>query len=76
MSAPRTFKVMEPLFHGTGAHLRFRGNWLREAGFHPGATFNLTNPEPGMLLLRVNGPAQLTAQDFKTVIERFERMGV
>jgi hypothetical protein len=58
------------------AELRFRGLWLRQAGFHPGATFSLTNPEPGVLQLRVNGPAQLTTNDFQAVIQNFKNLGI
>src|ERR1035441_3644045 len=60
----RTFKVMEPMSTHAGAHLRFRGQWLREAGFHPGAAVILTSPSPGVIELRVAGPAQLRALDF------------
>jgi hypothetical protein len=48
----RRFKVMElgashGRSHASGAELRFRGHWLKRAGFHPGSTLTLTNPEPG-----------------------------
>ena len=35
-------------------HIRFRAAWLREAGFDTGATFTVSNPEPGVLTLRAN----------------------
>ena len=60
----RTFKVMSPMMGLTGSELRFRGQWLKRAGFHPGAAVTLTSPSPGVIELRVTGPAQLRAQDF------------
>lgn len=77
----RRFKVMElgcsyGSSHVQGAELRFRGHWLKRAGFHPGSTLTLTNPEPGILHLRIDGPAQLTAKDFTAAIEPFARLGI
>ena len=73
----RTFKVMEPMMGLTGSELRFRGTWLKAAGFPPGATVTLTNPEPGVLALRVNPPsAPLTNDDFKAAIEPLRRLGL
>ena len=66
----RKFKVQELSLqsarhnHHLATELRFRGQWLRSAGFHAGATVILTNPEAGVLELRVSSPAQLTARDF------------
>ena len=70
MSRTRTFKVMEPNMTGHGAELRFRGNWLLHAGFNPGARFTLTNPQPGVIQLRVN-PAQVTLED---LVERADTL--
>ena len=52
----RTFKVMEPLMTGAGAHLRFRGQWLVEAGFTPGMTVQASCLSPGVMELRVVSP--------------------
>jgi hypothetical protein len=70
--APRHFTVMEPMATDRGAHLRFRGNWLVEAGFAPGDRFQLTNPEPGVLQLRRIAPASDT--DFAVAIDRLNRL--
>jgi len=78
----RKFKVMElglssaRANHHLASELRFRGQWLHRAGFHPGATVSLTNPEAGVLQLRVINAAQLTAKDFTTAIESFARIGL
>jgi len=72
----RTFKVMEPMMGLTGSELRFRGHWLKQAGFHPGAQVRLTSSEPGVIELRVIGPAQLTAKDFTDAIAPFTRLGL
>ena len=72
----RTFKVMEPMMGLTGSELRFRGQWLKSAGFHPGAMVRLDVKEPGVIELRVESPAQLTAKDFTAAIERFEKLQI
>lgn len=72
----RTFKVMEAMATHGGAHLRFRGQWLREAGFHPGAAVTLTSLSPGVIELRVTGPAQLRAQDFNDACAALDRVNV
>lgn len=77
MSGKRQFKVMAPLAtQRAGAHVRFRGRWLCDAGFHPGMSFSVINPSPGVLELRVEGPAQLVGDDFARVLAGFQRVGV
>ena len=49
----RHFKVMEPMMGLTGSELRFRGTWLKNLGFHPGARVQLTSSEAGVIELRV-----------------------
>jgi hypothetical protein len=53
----RKFKVMDSMATHDGAHLRFRGRWVCEAGFHPGMSFTATPVSPGVLELRVAPPA-------------------
>jgi hypothetical protein len=54
---PRSYKVMEAMATEKGAHVRFRGQWLCQAGFHPGLHFTATPVSPGVLELRVAPPA-------------------
>jgi len=72
----RKFKVMDGTASVAGAELRFRGQWLKTAGFHPGSIVTMENPEPGVMHLRVSNAPQLTAKDFRAVIERFEKLGL
>ena len=77
----RKFKVMElgcsyGANHREGAELRFRGAWLRQAGFNPGASCTVTCPQAGVLEMRIDGPVQLTGQDFTAAIDRFEKLGL
>jgi hypothetical protein len=58
----RHFKIMEPLFGEGGAHLRFRGQWLCEAGFNPGQQIAVDQPHHGVLLLRVLPPSAAETQ--------------
>ena len=67
-SAPRSWKK--------AAELRFRGQWLRQAGFHPGMTVVCRCISPGVIELRVSGPAQLNADDFQAVLAPFNRLGI
>jgi hypothetical protein len=73
---PRNFKVMENLGDAKGSHLRFRGVYLVEAGFSPGASFTLSNIAPGKLLLEVTSPAPMTGKDFLAAVAPFERIGL
>jgi len=68
----RKFRVMSPLATGVGSHLRFRGRWLVEAGFRPGERFTLTCPEPGKLVLQIDGPTDAD-KDFQAVFNRLDR---
>jgi hypothetical protein len=70
----RKFKVMELLGDSPGAHLRFRGQYLLEAGFHPGASFTMSNPSPGKLVLEVTAP--LTDKDFLIALAPFNKIGL
>ncbi len=72
----RHFKVMEPMMGLTGSELRFRGTWLKNLGFHPGARVQLTSSEAGVIELRVVDAAQLTAKDFQAAIAPFTRLGL
>lgn len=67
---------MEGLAAQRGAHLRFRGQWLERAGFHPGMTITATVVSPSVMELRVNGPAQFTSADFQNAIQPFTRLGI
>jgi hypothetical protein len=44
--------------------LRLKGQWLRAAGFHPGATVELAAISPGVIEIRVCGPASLSGESF------------
>ena len=44
--------------------IRLKGQWLQQAGFHPGARVQVTQVQSGMLELRVCGPVPLTADSF------------
>jgi hypothetical protein len=70
----RTFKVMEPMATETGAHLRFRGQWLCEAGFHPGLTFTATPVSPGVLELRVAATSPAHTADYIAACEQLNRV--
>ena len=77
----RTFKVMElglsyGRSHAKGAELRFRGQWLRKLGFHPGAFLVAESPEPGVLQLRITQPAQGTATEFVAALAPFQKLGI
>lgn len=68
MSA-KTYKVQDGLASVPGSHIRFRGQWLKAAGFHPGMLFEVRNPSACVLELRVSSPAQLKAEDFQRVAD-------
>lgn len=72
----RTFKVMEPGFTDRGAHIRFRGNWLVDAGFAPGSIFTLTNPEPGVITLTVSRQEEEARAAFSSALQRFTEAGI
>lgn len=52
----RSCKVMESTVAVGAAEVRFRGAWLREAGFVPGLTVKVMAEAHGVLVLRVIGP--------------------
>lgn len=47
--------------------IRLKGNWLAQAGFHPGATVELCAISPGVIEIRVCGPASLTRESFSVM---------
>jgi hypothetical protein len=47
--------------------IRLKGQWLRAAGFHPGATIELHAISPGVIEIRVCGPAGLTGESFSVM---------
>ena len=55
----RKFKVMQrgcfgiPAGREPGSELRFRGQWVQRAGFHPGAPFVLSVISPGVIEIRL-----------------------
>ena len=51
--------------------IRLKGQWLQQAGFHPGARVQVTQVQSGVLELRVCGPVPLTADAFD-VIQRLD----
>jgi hypothetical protein len=71
----RHFKVMEPLATHPGAQLRFRGQWLITAGFQPGQTVQVTNPEPGKLELQVL-PVGTADATFQSALAAFQQIGI
>jgi hypothetical protein len=70
----RRFKVMDAMATENGAHLRFRGRWLCEAGFHPGMSFTATPVSPGVLELRVAAPAPAPAEDYLRAVANLNRV--
>ena len=70
----RTFKVMEAMATEKGAHLRFRGQWLVEAGFHPGLVFTATPISPGLLELRVAAPVHTHNAAYFAACEQLDRV--
>ncbi len=78
----RRFKVMEGTLSAAksawdkAAELRLRGQWLRNAGFHPGADVQCICVSPGVLELRIDSPAQLTAKDFQVAVAPFTKLGL
>jgi len=76
---PRKLRVErhEPFYGGClGSVIRLKGKWQTDAGFHPGASVAVKTPSPGVIELRINGPAQLQSEDFKAVIAGFEKLGL
>jgi hypothetical protein len=71
MFKPRKFKIMEALATHRGAHVRFRGQWLVDAGFHVGARFTLTCPKAGTLILQVDQSNQ-TQQVLAKVMDQLK----
>jgi hypothetical protein len=58
------------------SEVRLRGQWLTHAGFHPGMTFTASMVSPGVMELRVSGPAQFTSCDWQTAVEPFNSLGL
>jgi hypothetical protein len=70
----RTFKVMEAMATENGAHLRFRGQWLVEAGFHPGMTIDAICISPGVMELRVVSPNRIPSEDYTQACAALNRV--
>ncbi len=70
MMTLRKFTVLEPALGIPGSELRFRGQWLQDAGFHPGARVELMSLETGVIEIRLIQPTQLTLKDFPTYESR------
>lgn len=59
-----------------GAEVRMRGQWLRAAGFHPGARVAVHLPSPGVIELRICDAAQFTDADFTAAMAGFQKIGL
>lgn len=70
----RGCKVMESSVSLGAVEVRMRGAWLREAGFALGCSVRIENPAAGQLVLTVNSPPQLTAEDFTAYCEHADRV--
>jgi hypothetical protein len=57
-----------------GAHLRFRGQWLVEAGFLPGATVEVNPISPGRMELRVVSPNRAPDPQYLDAIAALTRV--
>jgi hypothetical protein len=45
--------------------IRLKGQWLRAAGFHPGAKVTVTQVQAGVLEIRVCSPVSLSAESLE-----------
>lgn len=55
-----------------GSMLRIKGKWLNPAGFPPGSSVTLQVCSPGVIEIRLNAPAPMTA-GFSETLEQLTK---
>lgn len=46
-----------------GSQIRLKGQWLKAAGFHPGASVSVESEHAGIIIIRLNNAVEMTAAD-------------